>query len=83
MEGAAVTNLMCLPERCGTFVERGQCSRTACDLKVSTISELVDELDVDEDGATTSTTSVVPRRFCTRTVEDNFFLFPDPAELRK
>ena len=37
-------------------------SRSACDLKVSTISHN-DELDVDEDGATTSTTRAVPRRF--------------------
>ena len=63
--------------------ERGRCSRIACDLKVSTISELVDELDVDEDGVTTSTTRAVPRRFHTRTVEDDFFPFPDPAELQK
>ena len=62
--------------------ERGRCSRSACDLKVSTIPTL-DELDVDEDGATTSATRAAPRRFRTRTVEDDFFLFPDPAELRK
>ena len=42
-----------------------------------------DGLDVDDDGATTSASRVTPRRFRTHAVEDDFFLFPDPAYLRK